>query len=101
MPTVKKHLLSWACSISVHAIHLSNYNMKYELSIGGICLMGNVMVNCTKQRTGLDTRSIAIYGNVSLPFLKHVLVIVSIILSSITKMVMFLKIILRYHSVPD
>ena len=93
MPTVK-HLLMWVCSISVHAVHLPSYKMKYELLIGGIHLMHNVMVNCTKQRTVLDTRIVSIYVNVSLPFLGHVLLIVSI-LSSVNKMVTFHKMILR------
>ena len=86
MPTVKKRLLMWACAISVHAVHLSNYKMKYELLLGGIHLMRNFVVNCVKQRTGLDTRSISIYGNVSLPFLERVPVIVSIFLFSILVM---------------
>ena len=65
MPTVKKRLLFWACSISVHAVSLSNYKMKYELLIGGMRLMHNVVVNCAKQHTGLE---VSIYGNVSYHF---------------------------------
>ena len=75
--TVKKHLLMWACSISVHAVHLTSLKMKYELLIGGIHLMHNFVVNCAKEQAGLDTRSISIYGNIS-PFLECVLMIVSI-----------------------
>ena len=59
--------------------------MKYELLIGGIRSMRNFVFNCTKQRTGLDTCSVCIYVNVSLPFLEWVLMIVSIFKSSVTK----------------
>ena len=82
---VKKCLLMWACSISVQSVHPSNYKMTYELLIGGIRLMRNFLVNFAKQQTGLDTRSVSIYGNVSLPFLECVLMIISIFLSSVTK----------------
>ena len=86
MPTVEKCLLIWACLISVYAVCLSNYKMKHELLIGGIHLMHNFVVNCAKQRTGLDTHSISIYGNVLLPFLECVLMIVSIFYLLLQKM---------------
>ena len=68
----------WACSSSVCAVHLTNYKVKYGLLIGGIRLMCNFMVDCAKRQTGLDTHSISLYGNVPLPFLEWVLMIVSI-----------------------
>ena len=60
--------------------------MKYELLIGGIHLMHNVMVDCAKQQ---DDKTHAgflfMVTNLSLPFLEDVLVIISIFLSSIAK----------------
>ena len=35
----------WACSLSVHAVRLSNYKVKYWLLIGGIHLMRNIVVD--------------------------------------------------------
>ena len=100
MPTVKKHLLMWVCSISAHAIHLSNYEMKYELLIGGVHLMHNFVVNCAKWQTGSATHCVSIYGNILSPFLECCLVIISIFNLLLLKMVMLLKMILTYNSVP-
>ena len=63
VPTINNCLLMWACSISVHAVRLSNCKMKYELLIGGIHLMHSVMVDCAKQQWWLDTHSISFYCN--------------------------------------
>ena len=60
----------WAHLLSIHAIHLSNYIMKYWLLIGAIRLMHNFAVDCARQWTGLDAHFIFIYGNVLLHFLE-------------------------------
>ena len=91
----------WACSISVHAVHFSNYKMKYGLLIGGIRLIRNFVVDWAKRQTELDARSVSLYGNVPLPFLEQVALIASIFYLSLLKMVKFLKMIHGCHSVPN
>ena len=63
----------WACSISDHAVHLSNHKLKYWLLVGSISLVHNFVAACANRRTGLDACSVSIYGNVSLQFLKQFL----------------------------
>ena len=60
----------WACSLSDHAVHLSNHKLKYWLLIGGIYLVHNFVAACANRQTGLDACSVSIYGNVPLQFLK-------------------------------
>ena len=102
LPTVTQCLHMWACLISDYGVHLSNHKMKYELLIVGIRLMHNFVVSCAKQRIWLDACSIAIYGKVSFPFWEHVLMIFSFFfICYLLRLVMFLKMILIYHSVPN
>ena len=91
----------WACSLQVHAVRFTIYRLKYWLLIGGIRLMRNFVVACATRQTGWDARSISIYGNASLSFLERVLSIVTIFISSLPKIITLLKMIPRYHSVPD
>ena len=86
-----------ACLIPEHAVCLPNYKMKYEPLIDGIHLMCNFVVDCTKWQTSLDTHSdsISLYGNISLPFLECVLMIVSIFYLPLLRMVTFLKMTLK------
>ena len=91
----------WACLLSVHAVCLSNYKVKYWLLIGCIHLMHNFIVDCACWWTGLDACSVSMCGNLSWQFLERVLSIISIFNLLLLKMVMFLRMILRYHSVPD
>ena len=98
---LKKPLLIRACSLSDHAVRLSNHKLKYWLLIGSISSVHNFVAACANRRTGQDTCSISIYGKVSLQFLKQVLSIFPIFYLSLLKIITFLKIILRYHSEPD
>ena len=76
-PSLKKQLLMWTCSLSVHAVCLSNYSEILAVDWwhlldaqfhGWLCKLTN----------RISAHRISIYGNVSLLFLERILSIISI-----------------------